>query len=314
MADVYTGASADAGAGQLTNQVLTAYDRVARFALRNEVIFDSFATVRPGNLTSPGNPVNFRFWSDLTAATTPISEVADPDAVGLSDSAVTVTPDEYGNAVLLTIRIRKDDYLIGFESDVANLLAWNMAETIDALALAALNGGTNVDYVGQTAEANITASDIITASELRQKRAEMRGDAVRPFGGLYVAVMHPDVTFDLMSETGDGAWVTPAQYVDTQRIYTGEVGTFAGFRIIESPRATLNADGGVTTTDTYTTYFLGAEGLAKAESIAPHMVMGPVTDKFRRHQPLGWHFYAGWDTFREASVRRLLSASSIGAN
>ena len=99
MANIFTGATADAGSGQLSNQVLTAYDRVSFFALRNETVWDQFAKVKPGNLTSPGNPVSFLFWSDLSAATTALDETVDVDAVGLSDSTVTVTPNEYGKLI-----------------------------------------------------------------------------------------------------------------------------------------------------------------------------------------------------------------------
>lgn len=317
MADVFTGATSAAGSGQLTDQVLTAYDRVAFFALRSQVVFDEVARVKPGNVTSPGNPVSFKFWDDLTVDTTPLSEVADPDAVGLSDSDITVTPSEYGKAVLLTLRIRTDNYLVGFEENVANLLSWNMVETVDTLARDALDSSTNVDYVGQTAETAITASDIITAAEVRQKHAELLSDSVMPLDGglgVYRAFIHPDVGYDLKDETGDGAWVAPAQYVLPAKIYMNEIGMFGGFRFIETPRAKLNADGGASNVDTYTSYFVGAEGVAKAVSIAPHMVLGPVTDKFRRYQPLGWYGYWGLAPLREESVRRLISASSIGAN
>lgn len=315
MADVYTGASADAGAGQLTNQVLTAYERVAMFALREGVVFDQFAKVKPGNLTSPGSPVKFLFLDDLAVATTPLNEVTDVESVGLSDSLKTITPAEYGNAVRLTIRIRKDDFLVGFDSDVANLLAFNMVDTIDTLARTALDGGTGVTYVGQATEGAIVAGNIMTAAQVRQTYATMRGNSVVPWdGSKFVAVIHPDVAYDLRDETGDGAWIAPAQYVNTEKIYSNEFGTFGGFRFIESPRAKLNPDGGSTTVDTYTTYFIGRECLGKVESIAPHMVMGPVTDTLKRIQPLGWHTYAGWDTLREEALERVVSASSIGAN
>lgn len=315
MADVFTGASTDAATGQLANQILTAYEQVAWFQLREGVVYDQFAKVKPGNLTSPGSPVKFLFWDEMTAATTPLNEVTDVDAVGLSDSLVTVTPAEYGNAVILTIRVRTDDFLIGFDADVANLLAYNMVDSIDALAEAAISGGTNVEFVGQATEGAITAANILTADIIRQKFAELRGASVQPWDmSKYAAVIHPDVSYDLRSETGDGAWIMPAQYVDTATIYSNEFGTFGGFKFLESPRAKLNPDGGSTTVDTYTTYFFGREFLAKVESIPPHMVLGPVTDKLKRLQPLGWHLYAGWDTLREAALQRVLSASSIGAN
>ena len=316
MADVFTGGSSAAGSGQLTNQVLTAYQRSAMFALRAGAVFDQFAKVKPGNVTSPGNPVKFLFWSDLSQATTALSETVDVDAVGLSDSLVTVTPAEYGNAVLLTIRIRTDDFLIGFDSDVSSLLNYNMVDTIDRLARNAIDaGGTQVIHSGATAETDIVVGDELTVALVRQQRAALSKGSVMPWeGNSYGAVIHPDVAYDLKSETGDGSWTAAAQYSDASRIWNDEIGTFAGIRFVESPRAKINTDGGSGTVDSYTTYFFGQEFLAKAESIAPHMVLGPVTDKLMRFQPLGWHTYAGWSVLRSTAVRRLLTASSIGAN
>jgi len=316
MAEVFTGASSAAGSGQLSNQVLTAYQRTAMFALRSQVVFDQFAKVKPGNVTSPGNPVKFLFWSDMTPATTALTETVDVDAVGLSDSLVTVTPAEYGNAVLLTIRLRTDDFLVGFDADVASLLNYNMVDTIDTLARNAIDaGGTEVIIPSAATEADIQATDVITVDSVRTARANLSSDSVMPwYGNSYGAIIHPDVAFDLKGETGDGAWSSTATYSEPTRIWNDEIGTFAGVRFIESPRALITDGGGTSTVDSYTTYFFGQEFLAKAESIAPHMVLGPVTDKLRRFQPLGWHTYAGWSVLRTLAVRRLLTASSIGAN
>lgn len=315
MADVFTGATSDAGSGQLTNQVLTAYQRRALFALRDELIFDQFATVRPGNLTSPGTPVQFLIWADLSTATTPLSETVDVDAVGLSDSTVTITPKEYGNAVLKTVRIMTDNYLLSWDADVANILSWNMVETIDELARTALDAASNKTYSNAGGEGAITATDVITAAAVRQRHAELRRDNARPISGMqYTCVIAPEVAYDLKQETGDAGWLVPAAYVDTERIYNNELGTFGGFRFIESNRGKINVDGGNGTVDTYSTYFLGADGFGKAESIAPHIVAGPITDKLMRFQPLGWYMYVGWGIIREEPIRVHITASSIGAN
>lgn len=311
MADTFTGVST------LSNQVLTAYQRDAMFALRSGVVFDQFAKVKPGNVTSPGNPVSFLFWSDLSQATTALTETVDVDAVGLSDSLVSVTPAEYGNAVLLTIRVRTDSFVIGFDPDVANLLSYNMVDTIDRLARNAMDaGGTEVIHTSATAETDIIASDDITVALVRRQRAELASDSVQTWdGSSYAGVIHPDVAYDLKSETGDGSWTGAAQYNENgARIWNDEIGKFANIRFMESPRCKVSADGGSGTVDTYTTYFFGQEMLAKAESIAPHMVLGPVTDKLRRFQPLGWHTYAGWKVLRTLALRRLITASTIGAN
>ena len=309
MADAFTTTSV------LSNQVLTSYQRNALFALRARPVFDQIARVKPGNLTSPGDSVKFTFWSDLSVATTALTETVDPDAVALSDSQVTVTPYEYGNAVLLTLKMQADTMLIGFDPDVANLVSYNMADSIDVLARTALDAATNVTYQGQSAEASIVATDILSSTAVRTRVAALRGADVPGFeGDFYLGICDPDVLFDLMEETGDGAWIGPHQYVDTQAIYNGEVGTFAGVKFMSTTRAKLNADGGSSAVDTYTTYWIGAEALAKAESVPAHIVIGPVTDKLMRFRPIGWHTYAGWGVLRQASVRRHLVASSIGSN
>jgi N4-gp56 family major capsid protein len=314
--DIILGGSTDSGAGQQANQILTAYQRKAFFALREGVIFDQFAKVKPGDLTSPGNPVNFLFRDDLAQATTPLNEIVDVDAVGMSDSSVQVTPQEHGNAVVLTIRLRTDNYTLGYDADVANILAYNLVDTTDELARDAIDAGGTETYPGAVAsEAAIVAGNVLTVADSRRERVQLRNASVMPWDiSNYMAITHPDTGYDLKSETGDGAWSTVVRYNDAIRVYNDEIGQFGGLRWIESPRCLLNPDGGDTNVDTYTTYFFGQEFLAKAESIPPHMVMGPVTDKLRRLQPLGWHFYSGWAGLRSAALQRLITSSSIGDN
>ena len=226
MADVFTGGSSAAGTGQLTNQVLTAYQRSAFFALREGVVFDQFAKVKPGNVTSPGTPVSFLFWSDMSVATTALTETVDVDAVSLSDSLVTVTPAEYGNAVLLTIRIQTDDFLVGFDADVANLLNYNLVDTIDTLARTAADGGTNVYFSdGATTATSIVAANDLTVAYVRTQRAALRTASVMPWDGTsYAGIIHPDVAYDLKGETGDGTWSDAAIYNEGgSRIWNDEI-------------------------------------------------------------------------------------------
>ena len=309
MAEAFSGTSA------LADQVIAAYDRTAYFALRSMPTFDMLARVKPGNLTNPGSSVKFIFWGEMAAATTALTETVDPDAVALSDSVITVTPLEYGNAVILTAKVRADTLLVGFDPDVANLLSYNMVDTIDTLARTALDSAGDEDWASATSEATIAAADVLTSAIARQKHAELRTANVMPFfGDLYAALVHPHVAYDIKAETGDSSWTVPTRYAATERIFQNEIGVHAGYRWIETPRAKLNVDGGASAVDTYTTYFLGDQCLAKAVSIPPHIVIGPVTDKLRRAQPLGWYGYFGHGEFRDESTERVLSASSIGAN
>ena len=269
-------------------------------------------------MTSPGSSVSFLFYGDMTATTTALSETVDIDAVALSDSLVTVTPVEYGNAVLTTLLIRTNSFAIGFDSNVANLLAWNMVDSLEFVAQEAYELVGQTTWVDSlTADNTIQATNVIQMNDIRSNIADLRGDNVMPYAGnAFVVLMHPDIEYDLMIETTVGSWATfsETQPANAGEWYAGQVGRAAGAVFASSPRALLSSDGGSGTTDRYTTYILGDQAVAKAESIPPHIIRGPVTDTLMRFIPLGWYAYLGYGSFRSAAMNRLHSASSIGAN
>jgi N4-gp56 family major capsid protein len=311
MPDAFTGTAA------LSDQVIAAYDRNAFFALRAGAVYDQFARVKPGNVTSPGSSVSFLFWADLSTATATLAETVDVDAVALSDSLRTLTPAEHGNAVLVTIRVQTNTYLMGFDPDVANIVAYNMLDSLEVLAQEALESGATTTTVDAGAEASLTAQDILTMNDVRQQVAELRGDNVMPIAGnQYAWILHPDVSYDLMTGTASTDW---SAFVQRQpgaadEWYTGEIARAAGVSFLETSRVGINVDGGAGNEDIYSNYILGQDGFGKAVSIPPHIVPGPITDRLRRFMPLGWHAYLAYGVIRTAAARNLLSASSIGAN
>ena len=306
------------GTSALADQVIAAYDRSAYFALRAGSIFDQFTTVKPGNVTSPGSSVSFLFYGELTATTAVLSETVDIDPVALSDSLITVTPAEHGNAVLTTLRVRTDSFAIGFDSNVANLIAWNMVDSLETVAREAYEISGETTWVDSlTSDATVASTNPIQMNDIRANIADLRGDNVMPYAGnAFVVLMHPDIEYDLMAETTQNAWgpFVSTNPVGAESWYAGEVGHAAGAIFVTSPRALVNTDAGTASVDVYTTYILGQQAVAKAESIPPHIVRGPVMDYLNRFVPLGWYAYLGYAEFRDASMNRLHSASSIGAN
>jgi len=301
-----------------------AFDRIAFFALRSELLFDAVADVQPTNQSMPGSTVTFTIFNDLAAATTALTETSDVTAVAMSDSQVSVTLAEYGNAVLTTAKLRGTSFL-DVDTVAANVVGYNAGISIDSVVRSVLEAGSNVNYAtggatDPTSRATIAAEDIIAADDLRKVTAQLRGDNVPTFNGLYMGYIHPDVSYDLRSETGAAAWRDPHVYVDTDMIYNGEIGAFEGIRFIETPRAPLFVDGGASNVDAYGTLVMGRQALAKAHSITdgngpnPSIVRGPVVDTLERFQPIGWYWLGGYGRFREASLRRIESSSSIGAN
>jgi len=317
MADAYTQKSS-------VSVDQAAFDRLAYFALRSELLFDAVADVTPTQQAMPGSTVTFTIFNDLAAATSTLTETVDVDAVALSDSQVSVTLNEYGNAVLTTAALRGTAFL-DVDTVAANVVGYNAGISLDSIVRSVLEAGSNVNYAtggatDPTSRATIAAEDVIAADDLRKVTAELRGDNVPTFNGMYMGYIHPDVSYDLRSETGAAAWRDPHVYVDTDMIYNGEIGAFEGIRFVETPRAPLFVNGGASNVDAYGTLVMGRQALAKAHSIQdgngplPKIVRGPITDKLERFQPIGWYWLGGYGRFREASLRRIESSSSIGAN
>lgn len=305
-----------------------AFDRLAYFALRSELLFDAAADVMPTQQAMPGSSVTFTIFNDLTAATATLSESTDVTPVAMSDSQVTVTLAEYGNAVLTTAKLRGTSFL-DVDTVAANVVGYNAGISIDSVVRDVLAGGSNVIYgsknTAPAARDEVQANDTITANDVRKVTAQLRGANVPTFNGLYMGFIHPDVSYDLRSETGAAAWRDPHVNVDTENIYNGEIGTFEAVRFIETPRAKVfenasDGSGSTGTIDVYCTHIMGRQALAKAHSIVdgngplPRVVRGPVVDTLERFQPIGWYWLGGYGRFREASLRRIESASSIGAN
>lgn len=308
-----------------------AWDRVAHFALRAELMYDKLATEGPTKQSMPGSVVTFRFVNDLAVATTPLDERTDKDAVIPSSTPLSITLAEYGNVVKTTAFHKATGY-IPLDPVVANLIGYNAGDTQDVLASNQLHAGTNVVYAGgKTARNLLNTTDKLTAADVRRAVAKLRGEKVKGAMGskTYFGTIHPDVSVDFRTETGAANWRDPHTYSAPQNIWEGEVGIFEGVRFVESPRAGVvrdagadidGAGAGTALADVYQTLILGSEALAKAFPIVgghgpnPHVVPGPVTDNLRRFVPMGWYWIGAYKIFRQEAVRRIESGSSLDNN
>lgn len=304
-----------------TNLVQAAVDRMVEFALRAQPTFRAVADKRPAQQNMPGSSVVFNLYQDLATQTATLTETVDPDAVALPNTTqVTVTLNEHGNAVLAT---RKLDLfaLSDIDPAIANIVAWNMVDSLDEVVQTVLRAGTNyVREIGGTLTYNsgaitgITATDTLKAKHVRHAVAKLRTNKVVPRKGpLYWCSIHPEVSHDLRAETGAAAWRDPHVYSAPDAIWAGEIGAFEGAYFVENPRNYNAVDGGTggNTVRVFRTYFAGQQALAEATAEEPHTVIGPVTDKLMRHRPIGWYGVLGWSRYREESLHRVETTSSI---
>jgi N4-gp56 family major capsid protein len=294
--------------------VQKAYDRLLEFALRSEPLIRSVADKRPTNQSIPGSTVVLQRYVDLAAKTSTLTETDDVDSLTMSTpTTVTITLAEYGNSVLVT-RALELFSLADVDPAIANIIAFNLADSIDAVAMTTLRGGSNVIYSGSTATstATVTAAATLSSANIRKAVAKLRANkSIARKGSLYWAGIHPEVSHDLRAETGSAGWLLPNQYGSAQdRIWAGEIGTYEGAYFVESPRL-YSATDGSGSAKVYRTILAGQQAMAEAVAEEPHVVIGPVVDRLMRHRPMGWYGVLGFARYREEALYRIESGSSI---
>lgn len=318
MANTYTGTSTISNQTGMTNLVQSAYDRYVEMALRSQPLIRDIADKRPVQQAMPGSSVVFQIYQDLAQATSTLTENVDPDAVALNNTnTVTVTLNEYGNAALLTRKLGLFS-LSDVDPAAADIIAYNMADSLDAVAMTELRGGNNVRYSRDSSDTpaatnQVEITDVATLDDIRFVVAKLRsGLAVPRQGSLYAAYVHPEVSFDIRKESTGGGFQDLHKYDATENFWPGFIGTIEGAYFIETPRM-YSATDGSSSARVYRSVVVGKQALAEAVAEEPHTIVGPVTDKLMRHRPLGWYGVLGWKRYREAALWRIESASSINA-
>jgi N4-gp56 family major capsid protein len=240
MANAYTSTGNTSLGGTVggAGLVQKAYDRLLEFALRAEPLIRSVADKTPAQQSIPGSTIVLQKYEDLSAVTGTLTETVDPDAVALSTpNTVTITLNEYGNSVLVT-RALELFSLADVDPAISNIIAFNLADSIDKVAMETLRGGTNVIYGGTaTSTATVAAASTLDSADIRKAVAKLRSNkAAYRKGSLYWVGIHPEVSHDLRAETGAAGWRDPHNYQSGEQIWAGEIGAYEGAYFVESPR------------------------------------------------------------------------------
>lgn len=240
------------GTGDISALVKTAYDQYVRMALRSIPVMRALADVKPVQQAMPGSSVVFSIYSDLAQATATLSEATDVSSIALGNpTQVTVTLNEYGSAVTTTKKLNLTSFN-DVDSALADIIAYNAADSIDNVVANVLSAGQNVIYGGNaTSSTTVDPSDVLTVAKIRQAVVELRTNkAVPRMGELYAAYVHPRQSADLRAESGSGGFQELTKYVERTPFVAGAIGVIEGAYVVETPRV-LNGFGtgnGISTT------------------------------------------------------------------
>ena len=215
-----------------------------------------------------GKIIEFRKYDSLPKALTPLTEGVTPNGQKLSMSVITSNVQQYGGYIELSdilLLTAIDNNLV----QATKLLGSQAGRTLDTITREVLNGGTNVQY----AEGQVTARNALVGGQASGNHY-LTVDAVRravrflkvmnapKINGNYVGIIHPDVSYDLMS---DPKWVNVKTYSDPDGIYEGEIGKIEGVRFVETSEAKVFEGAGASGVDVYSTLILGADAYGVTE-------------------------------------------------
>ena len=267
-----------------------------------------------------GKTIEFRKYSPFAKALTPITEGVTPNGNKLNTSTITAEIAQYGDYVELSdvlLLTAIDNNLV----EATKLLGNQAGETLDTITREVLVGGTNVQFAGGvSARSALAAENKLTVDECFKAARFLKTQKAKKIGGYYVAIIHPDVAYDLMR---DEAWVNANQYAGSTNLFEGEIGRVAGIRFVETTEAKIFADAGASGKDVYATLVLGenAYGVTEVEGgglqhIVKQLGSAGTADPLNQRATVGWKAIKTAERLVEGFMIRIESCSTFdsGAN
>ena len=276
----------------MTAEMKTFYSKYLIENARPALVYDQFGQKHniPKN---GGKTIEFRKYSPLPKATTPLTEGVTPAGKALTVSTVTATVKQYGDFVPLTdmlLLTAIDNNLV----QALDLLGAQAGATLDTVTREILMGGTSVQYAeGQvTSRATLTAEHKLTVKAVRLAARFLKKQNAPKIDGGYVAIIHPDIAYDIQD---DPDWKEWNKYTTSDKMFQGEIGKIANVRFVETTEAKIFAKAGASNQDVYATLVLGANAYGTTnieggglETIVKQLGSGGTEDPLNQRGTAGW--------------------------
>jgi N4-gp56 family major capsid protein len=292
----------------LTDEMKTYYSDYLIDNAIPKLVHDQFGQKHPIPKNG-GKTIEFRKYSPLPKLTTPLQEGVTPDGQSLTMSVVEATVAQYGGYITLSDMLMLtaiDNNLV----QATKLLGAQAGATLDTITREVLNGGTNVIFAGgKSARVDLDASSLLTVDDIKKAVRLLKNQNAEKINGSYVAIIHPDIAYDL---TNDPAWKDVKTYSDPDDIYEGEIGKIFGVRFVETTEAKI-FEGGV-----YSTLILGdnAYGVTEIsggglEHIVKQLGSAGTADALNQRATAGWKSTKVAERLVENYMTRIESKSTF---
>lgn len=194
-----------------------------------------------------GKQIEFRKYSILGKALTPLTEGVTPSGNSLTVTSITCPLKQYGDWIQMSDMLQ----MTAVDNNVlqaTKLLGSQAGRTLDTVIREELCGGTNVMYAPKTvsgAKTEVTSraaldkTAVLTPELFFKAAAQLSAMNADYIDDSYVAIIHPYAAYDLMRNS---EWTDVHKYADPQAIYDGEIGKLGSVRFVSSTEAKIWKD------------------------------------------------------------------------
>ncbi len=289
----------------LSAEMKTFYDKTLITLASPYLVHDQFGQKRdiPKN---GGKIIEFRKFSSLPKALTPLTEGVTPTGNKLNVSSVSATVEQYGDYIEQTdlLELTAVDNTI---VEATKQLASQAGLTMDTIVRNEIVGGTNVLYCPKvsadgtetavTSRGAIDKTALLRVKDVFKAAAELKAMNAPKIDGYYVGIIHPYVAYDLMQEAGN-QWMEVQKYATPENMLKGEIGCLGGVRFVESTEAKIwnEGAGGCAV---FATLIIGADAYG-VTSVNGGGVEHIVKQKGYGNDPLNQRSSVGWKGLKTA--------------
>ena len=310
-AELNTNVTTDSG---LSVENKTYYDMNLIKEAQANLVHDQFAQKRPIPKNG-GKKIEFRKFASLPKALIPLTEGVTPDGKKLSASAIEAEVAQYGDYIVQSdiLELTSIDNTI---VEATKILGRQAGLTLDTITRNIMQSGTNVFYCpkadGTAVESRAALDDTckLTVDVVNRVVAILKKNNAPKINGDYIAIIHPLVAYDLMS---DERWIDAHKYANPENIYTGEIGKISGVRFIETSEAKVYEDG------VFGCLFLadGAYGVTEItggglQTIIKQKGSAGTADPLDQRSSIGWKAIKTAEILLDAYMVRVECKSALG--
>ena len=302
------------GTEGLSEEMKTYYSDYLIDNAKPNLVHDQFGQKHPIPKNG-GKKIQFRKFTPFSKATTPLQEGVTPDGGSLNMTVVESEIKQFGYYVTLSdiLQLTAIDNTI---VETTKLLGGQSGATMDTITRNVLNEGTSVMYSGgKLARGALTEADKLTVDDIFKAARFLKTQNAPKINGSYVAIIHPDVAYDLMR---DEEWIGVHKYSATSEIFEGEIGKIGGVRFVETTEARIFVGEGSGSRNVYSTLVLGANayGVTELEGgglqhIVKQLGSAGTGDPLNQRSTVGWKGTKTAEILVENFMVRIESASSF---